>query len=44
MGYCGPYDMAKTYWQDAGAPGGEFIDCMADWACANQTLDNYIDR
>ncbi|KAF0300562.1 Lysozyme [Amphibalanus amphitrite] len=42
--YCGPYDMAEIYWWDAGAPGGQFYDCMADWACANQTLDNYIDK
>ncbi|KAF0291117.1 Lysozyme [Amphibalanus amphitrite] len=42
--YCGPYDMTHDYWLDAGSPGGDFYNCMVDWACANQTLDNYIDR
>ena len=45
--YCGPYDMSEPYWIDAwyaSEPGYDFLSCMADWTCANQTLDNYIER
>ena len=45
--YYGPYGMTKDYWKDAWykeETKHDFLSCMTDWTCANQTLDNYIKR
>ena len=43
--YCGPYGMSLNYWLDVKEEDDDnFYTCMGDWACANKTLNNYIDK
>uniref|UniRef100_A0A1B6CQ25 lysozyme n=1 Tax=Clastoptera arizonana TaxID=38151 RepID=A0A1B6CQ25_9HEMI len=49
--YCGPFQVNKAYWEDAGkivlpddtpSRAGAFLDCAEDYMCAQQIVENYM--
>lgn len=41
---CGPYQIMRTYWSDAGSPGNGYRCCVSEMACAEQTVRGYMKR
>ncbi|KAG8315973.1 hypothetical protein J6590_061397 [Homalodisca vitripennis] len=52
-GYCGPFQLSRGYWRDAGlhvlpddnpSRDGAFLDCAQDYSCAQRIVEEYIIR
>ena len=48
--YCGPYQVSRRYWYEAGSPNKnpdnpfDFEDCVNDIYCAIRTVKNYLKK
>ncbi|CAG2108311.1 unnamed protein product, partial [Medioppia subpectinata] len=42
--YCGPYLISWAYWSDGGQPGGDYATCANDKACAERTVQGYMNK